>query len=214
MRMERKSSALKWITLLCSVVFMFACSHEITKEASLLESISGNDSIGSSSIETTNSQYASQAKTSSQNQIEARSEGSNKNTETSTPIESSDSFSSSRCDISTQQSSDKNPSVSITVKKNDLVAAKEKVITDEIEIQSILAFVEGMFESTFTGPPPTGGEIMTVLVTKDGVTEEYSFLEDEVDGYGLAKNYQHPDVKTVWFFADAEAFMYLSGLLS
>lgn len=212
--MKRKSSALKWITLLCPAILLFACSHEITNESSRLESIVDNYSTSSSSIETIDSQYASQPKTSSQNQNEARSESSDKATETSTPIESSASLSSSRCDISSQQSSDQKPSVSITVKKNNLIAAKEKVITDEIEIQSILAFVEGMFESTFTGPPPTGGEIMTVLVTKDGVTEEYYFLEDEVDGYGLAKNYQHPDVKTVWFFADAEAFMYLSGLLS
>lgn len=212
--MKRKCSALKWMTLLCLAIFLLACSHEITNESSLLESIIDNYSTSSSSIETIDNQYASQSKISSQKQNEAHSESSDKATETSIPIEGSSSLSSFRCDINSQQSSNQKPSVSITVKKNNLIAAKEKVITDQFEIQSILAFVERMFESTFTGPPPTGGEIMTVLVTKDGVTEEYSFLEDEVDGYGLAKNYQHPDVKTVWFFADAEAFRYLSGLLS
>ncbi len=80
-------------------------------------------------------------------------------------------------------------------------------------MKKILAFVEGMFESDFTGPPPTGGESMDVFITRNGITEEYSFLEDVVEGYVLAKNHQHPDVKNVWYFADAEAFSYLSGLL-
>ncbi|SDO05412.1 hypothetical protein [Acetanaerobacterium elongatum] len=77
-------------------------------------------------------------------------------------------------------------------------------------MKKILEFVDGMFRSDFTGPPPTGGEIMSVFITRNGISEEYSFLEDKVDGYRLAKNHQDPDVKNTWYFADAEAFSYLS----
>ncbi len=80
-------------------------------------------------------------------------------------------------------------------------------------MKKILAFIDGMFKSDFTSPPSTGGEIMSVFITQDGITEEYSFFEDEVDGYGLAKNHQDPDVRNTWYFADAEAFSYLSKLM-
>ncbi len=121
---------------------------------------------------------------------------------------------STSTDISSLQSNENEErDVLITVKKEELAGGLEREITDQTQVQKILALVEGMMEGDFAGPPPTGGTIMTVLVTRDGVIEEYSFFEDEVAGFCLAKNHQHPDARNVWFFADAGAFSYLMGLL-
>ena len=141
-------------------------------------------------------------------------ESSEKPIASSAPDENSSSAISSLPEVSSRSSSTgkAKPGVSITVKKVDMIEAKEKVISDEAQMKKILTFVDGMFRSDFTSPPATGGTVITVSVTRNGVTEEHAFLEDEVEGYCLAKNHQDPDVKNTWYFADAEAFSYLSKL--
>ncbi len=187
---------------------LVACSGRGADKSSPNERLAENPLTSSSTVSTTNSQPSNQSAAVSQ------AENSRNPIGPSAPVERSSS-SSSLSEVSSQQSStnEAEPGVSITVKKEELMGGKEKVISDEAQIQKILAFVGGMFESDFTGPPPTGGEIMSVFITRNGITEEYSFLEDEVDGYVLAKNHQHPNVKNIWYFADAESFSYLSNLL-
>lgn len=74
-------------------------------------------------------------------------------------------------------------------------------------------FVDGMVRSDYSSNPPTGGEIITVLITRNQSTEEYTFFDNQVEGGGLAKNNQDADVKNTWYLADAGAYTYLNSLL-
>ncbi|WP_432353237.1 hypothetical protein [Anaerotruncus rubiinfantis] len=105
------------------------------------------------------------------------------------------------------------PALQVVIQKASLLGAEEKTIADEAQIQQILAYTDGMFQSDYDGPPATGGETITVLVTRDGNTEKYTFMGTEVDGYELAKNSQDPDVRNTWYFAELGAYQYLADLL-
>ncbi|MFA9380212.1 MAG: hypothetical protein ACERKO_04035 [Acetanaerobacterium sp.] len=212
--MKRKNACGKFVVLICFALSLVACSYRAANESSQSGRLADNPSTSASTVSTTNSPSSSQLDPVDQTQSGTRAESAGNPIQPIAPVERSSS-SSSLSEVSSPQSSVKEaePGVSITVKKEELMDGKEKVISDEAQIQKILEFAEGMFKSDFTSPPSTGGVVMSVFITRDGVTEGYSFFEDEVDGYGLAKNDQDPDVRNTWYFADAEAFSYLLNLL-
>lgn len=105
------------------------------------------------------------------------------------------------------------PELEVVVKRESLLGGVEKTITDEAQIRQVLMFVDGMVRSDYSSNPPTGGEIITVLITRNQSTEEYTFFDNQVEGGGLAKNNQDADVKNTWYLADAGAYTYLNSLL-
>lgn len=195
----------KWVVLICMAISLAACSDDAVDNSYSLESVesssSTNSLVESSQESHPSSELASISKTES---IESSSATGEVAASISAP-------SSATSEKSTQQASDEQ-GVSITVKKSDVVESKEIVISDEAQIEKIASFVESMFESDYTSPPFTGSTVIEVLISQEGITEEYSFIDKEVDGYRLAKNKQHADVKNTWYFADPEAYSYLLGL--
>jgi len=105
------------------------------------------------------------------------------------------------------------PELKVVVQKASLLGSEEKVIMDETQIEQIFTYINGMFRSDYDEPPNTGGEIITVVITRNNNIEKYTFLETEVDGYRLAKNSQDPDVENTWYFSEPDAYQYLDDLL-
>lgn len=56
------------------------------------------------------------------------------------------------------------PELEVVVKRDSLLGGVEKTITDEAQIRQVLMFVDGMVRSDYSSNPPTGGEIITVLI--------------------------------------------------
>jgi len=94
-----------------------------------------------------------------------------------------------------------------------LNSSKEKTIIDENQIRKILFFVDGLNKSDYSGAPLTGGDIINVYVTRNGKTEQYAFIDYEVNGHILAKNFQDPNTRSTWYFAEIASYKYLLNLL-
>lgn len=88
---------------------------------------------------------------------------------------------------------------------------KEITISDLVQISKIEEICAEIFESDHISLPDSGGQSIVVEITKDGVTETYSFIDKYVNGYILVRNLQHPDRET-WFYADGSSYSYLKSL--
>ena len=195
----------KWAVLICMAVSLVGCSDDAADYSYSSVGLESSSSTSSLVESAQDSQPSSELASVSQTENIISSSDTD---EVPASIPASQSATSEK---STQQASDEQ-GVSITVKKSDVVESKEIVISDEAQVEKIVLFVESMFESDYTSPPFTGSTVIEVLISREGTTEEFSFIDKEVEGYRLAKNKQHDDVKNTWYFADPEAYSYLLDL--
>lgn len=205
MNMKQRLLLGKWVILICMAISLAACSDDIVDNFYSSEGLESSSSTSSLVESAQDSQPSSELASIGQTESIEHSSATD---EVAASISASPSATSEK---NTQQASDEQD-VSITVKKSDVVESKEIVISDEAQIEKIASFVESIFESDYTSPPFMGSTVIEVLISREGTTEEFSFIDKEVDGYRLAKNKQHDDVKNTWYFADPKAYSYLLDL--
>ncbi|WP_368234618.1 hypothetical protein [Anaerotruncus rubiinfantis] len=207
----KRPTAFLFCFILCSVLFLTACQNKAASlpraSQSAVEHSSAAQEIPSGSAESFEEENppasAPEDASSSAPDISAAGMGSS----------IADSLSESVITSAGSDSElDSEPDTVVTVQKLNMTETQELIVKDEAQIEQIIAFIDSMFESGYSAPPATGGTVITVSITRDCATADYTFLEQEVDGYRLAKNLQHADVQNTWYFADPEAYPYFLSL--